>query len=162
MANGGQTSWTPKKQADLLREVVECGGNVSEAARTVNLSRASVYNHKASDPKFAKLLETAIQAGADVLEDECRRRAFAGTDEPVFHKGAICGHVRKYSDLLAIFLLKGAKPEKYRERIESSNRELPVGKEGILAAFSGLSHADQRALIAELRGDHGGADKPDA
>src|SRR6266699_1263767 len=32
--------------------------------------------------------------------------------------GQICGHVRKHSDTLLIFLLKARRPEKYRERIE--------------------------------------------
>ena len=36
--------------------------------------------------------------------------------EPVFYKGAKCGAVQKYSDLLLIFLLKARRPDMYRER----------------------------------------------
>ena len=56
--------------------------------------------------------------GADVLEDEVRRRAFDGIEEPVFYQGVATDVVRKYSNTLAVFLLKGAKPEKYKDRVE--------------------------------------------
>ena len=49
-------------------------------------------------------------------EDEAVRRAHDGVDEPVFYQGKACGVVRKYSDTLLIFLLKGRRPEKYRDR----------------------------------------------
>ena len=38
-----------------------------------------------------------------------------GVKQPVFYKGEVCGSVRKYSDVLLIFLLKGLRPEVYRE-----------------------------------------------
>ncbi len=47
-----------------------------------------------------------------------RRRAVEGVDEPRFHDGQICGHVRKYSDTLLIFMLKARRPDKYKERGE--------------------------------------------
>ena len=45
------------------------------------------------------------------------RRAHSGFDEPVFYKGIETGTVRKYSDTLTIFLLKGFKPDKYKDRV---------------------------------------------
>ena len=67
--------------------------------------------------------------GAEALEDEATRRAAEGVDEPVFHQGAQVGTIRKYSDTLAIFLLKGAMPEKYRDnaKLELSGR-VDLGK----------------------------------
>ena len=42
-----------------------------------------------------------------------------GWEEPVgWYKGEAGGTVRRFSDTLLIFLLKGAAPEKYRERLE--------------------------------------------
>ena len=38
-----------------------------------------------------------------------------GVEQPVFYKGEVCGSVRKYSDVLLIFLLKGLRLEVYRE-----------------------------------------------
>ena len=58
----------------------------------------------------------AKQRGAEVLEDELRRRAFEGVPEPIYHQGLEVGTVQKYSDTLGIFLIKGAMPEKYRDR----------------------------------------------
>ena len=52
------------------------------------------------------------------LERVAFERAAEGWDEPVFHDGAQCGVKRKFSDTLAIFLLKARRPEVYRERHE--------------------------------------------
>ena len=41
-------------------------------------------------------------------------------EKPVFYHGEICGSVREYSDTAAIFLLKGRRPEVYRDRTETS------------------------------------------
>ena len=49
------------------------------------------------------------------MEEEARIRAMFGVKQPVFYKGEVCGSVRKYSDVLLIFLLKGLRPEVYRE-----------------------------------------------
>jgi len=112
----GRTSRTPENEAALLEAVVLNGGNVTAACKECSIGRTTVFDWSQADPEFKKHLAAAVDRGIDVLEDECRRRAFAGTDEPVFHKGEVCGYIRKYSDLLAIFMLKGARPEKYRER----------------------------------------------
>ena len=37
----------------------------------------------------------------------------------MFYKGAETGTVRKYSDALLTLLLKGAKPDKYKDRVQS-------------------------------------------
>ena len=58
-----------------------------------------------------------MEQAADVLEREAWRRASEGVKQPVFYQGEVCGHVRKYSDVLLIFLLKGARPDKYREQL---------------------------------------------
>ena len=50
-----------------------------------------------------------------MLEAEARRRAAIGVDEPVFYKGKVVGHIRKYSDNLLMFLLKAHWPEKFRD-----------------------------------------------
>ncbi len=38
-----------------------------------------------------------------------------GVDGTCLFRGCQCGAIRKYSDALLIFLLKAARPEKYRE-----------------------------------------------
>ena len=58
----------------------------------------------------------AAVARLQAAEDEAFRRAVEGTEEPVYHKGAICGHVRRYSDSLLTLLLKAGDPDKYADR----------------------------------------------
>lgn len=80
----------------------------------------TAYQWREDDPQFKADWERCRAAGLDALEDEATRRAFEGVAEPVFHLGVPVGTVQKYSDTLTIFLLKGGKPEKYKDRVEHS------------------------------------------
>lgn len=91
-------------------------GNVTQACRVARMDRTIVYDLKKQDPNFALRMDVARQEAADVLEQEARRRAVRGVREPVYQGGKRVGFVQKYSDTLLIFLMKGADPEKYRER----------------------------------------------
>ncbi len=107
--------FTPKKREKFL-ETLAATCNVSKSAQAVGVSTVTVYKTRRKDEAFAMEWEQAIEAGTATLEAEAMRRAFDGVDEPVFYQGEIVGHVRKYSDNLAMFLLKAHAPEKYRER----------------------------------------------
>lgn len=63
----------------------------------------------------------ALETAAEVLEQEAWRRAVTGTLKPVYQGGEQVGTVREYSNTLMIFLLKGANPEKYRERVQQQH-----------------------------------------
>ena len=63
--------------------------------------------------------------GLDALEDEAIRRAREGVVEPVFQAGLHCGNVRKYSDLLLIFLLKSRRPHRYAGAIPRDSPAVP-------------------------------------
>ena len=91
-------------------------GNVTEAAKLAGVHRATVWRAKTTNPAFACKWAEAEQQAADKLEQEAWRRATEGTDEPVFYKGEKCGTIKRFSDQLLMFLLKGVRPEKYRER----------------------------------------------
>ena len=107
---------TDKKKARFLKLLEEAYGNVTKAARGANISRQCLYETRKSDPDFAAQWEEVVEAGTDALEQEAYRRAFEGTERPVFQGGKEVGRIRDYSDTLIIFLLKGRKPEVYRER----------------------------------------------
>ena len=47
-------------------------------------------------------------------------------EEPVFYQGEVVGSVRKFSDTLLMFLLKGNRPDKYKDRV---SKEI-AGKDG--------------------------------
>ena len=77
---------------------------------------------------FAAEWEDAVESGTDLMEDEMRRRAVEGVDEPKFHDGQICGYARRYSDTLLIFMLKARRPEKFKDRAEVAHK----GKGGVV------------------------------
>lgn len=110
-----RTSRTRKKRNAFLESLIQTGGNVSRACGLVGMARQRVYEWRASDADFAAAWDEAVEAGTDELEEEARRRAFEGIEEPVFYKGSVCGTIRNYSDTLMIFLLKGRRPHKYRD-----------------------------------------------
>jgi len=90
---------TPQKRAALIAYVQT--GTVSGAMRAVRMGRTSWYRWKSEDPQFAEAIADAEGAAADRLEEVAIKRAIAAKDP---------------SDVLLIFLLKGMRPEKYRER----------------------------------------------
>lgn len=92
-----RTIRTAETRARFL-EAVRKNGNVTQVCDDLGLTRSAIYTWRDEDPAFRDAWEDAMALGVDALEDEARRRAFAG------------------SDLLMIFMLKGAKPDKYRDR----------------------------------------------
>lgn len=124
---------TPERQSAFLAALSSSGGNVSRACEAIDVARITAYKWRDNDPEFAQAWEHAKQIGADVLEDEAIRRAREGVPEPVFYKGKkLRATVTKYSDTLLIFLLKGARPDKYRDnaKIEHTGR---IGLEHLVA-----------------------------
>lgn len=88
---------------DGLRE----HANVAEACRLAEITQSLVYHDRKEDEEFATAWNDALDVGIAKLEIACRKRALHGVrnDEEI-----------KYSDTLAIFLLKAHRPEVYRER----------------------------------------------
>lgn len=123
----------PEKQGAFLA-ALEQTGNVTRAAEHVGVDRRLFYRLREKDPTFAEAWQRALLIGIEALEDEARRRAFEGYNKPVFQQGAQVGTIREFSDTLAIFLLKGAKPDVYRERQDVNvSGSLDIGQR-ILAA----------------------------
>lgn len=111
--------WRPA----FLTQLAECG-QVRLACERASIHRTTAYAARKSDPEFAAQWETALQQAGELLEQEAWRRAHDGVDEPQFYKGTVCGTVRKYSDVLLIFLLKAVFPEKYREKVYLSTEQM--------------------------------------
>ena len=105
---------TPEKLVAFCAVLAETC-QVRKACAAVDISPYTAYKWRKEMPEFAEQWDEALAAGKFVLESEAHRRAFEGTDKPVFHNGEQCGTVREYSDTLAIFLLKAHDPAKYRE-----------------------------------------------
>lgn len=102
------------KEAFLVLLAETC--SVVKAARALNCERQSLYNWRREDPEFAAAWDEARKLGIEALEDEAIRRAHEGVEEPVYQGGKLVGGIRRYSDTLLIFMLKGNKPETYKDR----------------------------------------------
>jgi len=88
--------------------------NVGRSCTAAGISRSTAYRWRQESDWFDERYEKTKKVALTALEDEMHRRAYEGTEEPVFHNGEVCGAMRKYSDTLAIFLAKSHDP-KYRE-----------------------------------------------
>jgi hypothetical protein len=112
-------------------------GNVTAACAQASVGRRTHHQWMQRDPLYAVDFGEAREEAVDRLEAEARRRAF-GVTRTLYHAGREITNeqgqpatIREYSDTLLIFLLKGAKPEKYRERYDHTtggrNLTAPAG-----------------------------------
>lgn len=110
---------TLRNKKSFLKLYAETG-TIQAACDAVYISRDTYYRWYKEDKDFMEGCRIAQGAFGEKLENEALRRAHDGWDEPVFYRGQMQGQVHKYSDVLLIFLMKGAMPNKYRERHEVS------------------------------------------
>jgi len=114
------------RQLAFLAAYETCG-NVAQSCRAAKINRRAHYEWLKSEPAYAEKFEASSEIAADGLEEEARIRATQGLRQYKFDsKGLPIKHpvtgepYYEYSrsDTLLIFLLKAARPEKYRERVE--------------------------------------------
>jgi hypothetical protein len=115
----------PKKRAYLV--ALSHQWNFSRAALTAGVDRdtglawrrdKTARGRPMQDVKFQAALVRAGEMFVERAEAEMWRRGIEGVEKPVYQGGRMVGTVREYDTTAAIFMLKGAKPEKYRERME--------------------------------------------
>jgi hypothetical protein len=92
-----------------------------------------------TDPDYTRAFAEARAMVADILEDEALRRAVA---------------VEGASDTLLIFLLKGARPDVYKERYEHT------GKDGGPIQVDQMAPDARQARLAALLAKRNGAQVP--
>ena len=102
----------PKKLA-FLAAFAACG-QLGEAAKRASIDRTLVWYWRRDDPVFVEAFEQAKRMAAYTLRDELVRRAL-GWDETRVGPDGVEQTVRKYSDTLLIFALKGMLPEEFRD-----------------------------------------------
>jgi hypothetical protein len=112
-------SRNPQKRA-FLRLYAETG-NIGKAFDTIGMHRSNHF-HWLRHEAYAEAFKTAQLMAGNKFEDEVYRRAFSGIDKPLVYQGQISKDengnpvtVKEYSDLLAIFALKGLFSDKYRD-----------------------------------------------
>jgi hypothetical protein len=106
------------KRHKALLEAFKVTGNVSEAAKAAGLDRSCHYDWLDSVPGYREAFERAKEQAAQTWEDEAVRRATKGVTEAIYYQGKPVGAKKVYSDALLMFLLRGARPAKYRQGVE--------------------------------------------
>lgn len=118
----------PKKDAFLAAYRVS--GNISTACTAAGLHRSTYYDWTEKDERFALEARQAYNEAGDLLEQHARDWATVGvpTVKEIYEDGKLVRREesRDISATLLIFLLKGAKPEKYRERLDVQQSEKAV------------------------------------
>jgi hypothetical protein len=136
IADAGLQNLTPSQRRFLV--CFAACASIQQAAKWAKIHRQNHYDwlEESSDYKLA--FEKVKPQAYQLLEDEAVRRAREGVTKAVRYKGKIVGYDTEYSDSLLQFLLKGAMPEKYRERIDQ-RLSTPDGKPLLtLATFDAI------------------------
>jgi hypothetical protein len=113
------TEITDTKQRLFLQALMTTP-RLGAATKMAGVCAKTVWNwrHSDPDPLFLKAYATAYRIGLQVAEAELWRRGVHGVEEPVYHRGRLVGTKRSFDTTAAIFMLKGALPDVYRERQE--------------------------------------------
>jgi hypothetical protein len=105
-----------KKDRAAFLSALESGWAVRHAAKLTGHGFQRWYELRDEDEEFAADWAEAIEQGTQRLEDEALRRAVEGYDEETFDgAGELIRRVRRYDGALLQTLLKGRRPEIYRE-----------------------------------------------
>ena len=118
---------TERKKLSFLRAISK-SPNISLACKGAGISRETAYHWKRIDEDFSRSWDNSIEDSIDLLENEAFRRA------------------KESSDVLAIFLLKAHRPQKYRERFELDLKNNPQFK----AMVNGFAEVLENFVPREL------------
>jgi hypothetical protein len=107
-----------QKRAYVLA-LAEVGTKV-RAAQIAGVHPSTPYSAPwRNDQALALAVKEAEEAAADLIEAEAFRRGVEGSVEPTgWYQGKPGAYVRRYSDVLSIFLLKGLRPDRYKDRVQ--------------------------------------------
>jgi hypothetical protein len=121
---------------DLLSQ----GHTLARVRKVLGINRVTIFRWRQNDPSFSKAHSEAMEAGTDVIEQEAQRRAVDGYVRPVFQRGELVGFERVYSDILAALLLRGRRPEVFREGTSRDASTTSITIHGGLAAEDADRH----------------------
>lgn len=141
---GAEEKGGPQRQAFL--DALRVHGVVSVAAASAGVPRRTVYNWRAADPDFAEEWDGYTEEATDLLEREAVRRAYEGTERPVFQGGVEVGRIREYSDTLLIFLLKAKRPKVFTDHGQAKAA-------GAIAPATGSGPVTYECVVTTSAGD---------
>lgn len=135
-----------KKRKTFLKVLAQTG-RVAEAARACGYTDTStIQAYRRQDEDFAEKWDLALESAADVLEDEIWRRAHDGVLEPMLYKGTIVAYKPNYSDSLAMFILRGLRPERYRDNGRGGDTNINFGIAVLPMTAKNEEQWEQRAI----------------
>jgi hypothetical protein len=103
-------------QRTKFLDALAAGWAVRHAARHSGVDFRRWYELRDKDEEFAHAWGESFEQGTQALEDEARRRAVDGYDEDTFDgEGNLQRRVHRYDGALLQTLLKGRRPEVYRD-----------------------------------------------
>lgn len=156
----------PEEWGPLFLDELRKTGNVSDACRAAGVGRRTVYDRRDRDAQFRSDWEASMEVAADALEAEAWRRAVRGIEEPVSYKGVECGRIRRYSDVLLIFLMKATRPDRYADRRQLTGKDggaIAVRQEPVdLAALSDADLDQLERLLSAAQPSHTVTESPAA
>ncbi len=141
-----------RRQDAFLAAFAEAG-TITAAAKAARIRRRQHHTWLERDPEYVERFCEAQELANERLEHEARRRAVEGWKEPVFYEGEKVGDKPKYSDNLLMFLMKGALPEKYKERYEQVGE--PTKSVNYNVDLTSLSDEELRTLERMVDKLHG-------
>lgn len=115
--------------ARTVLDVYRKTGKLSKAyASVMGLKRSDVAQLMLTNAEFAEEWSDIKEEQVEQLKEAMMERAIKGVKEPVFYKGEEVAKVRKPSDTLAMFMLKGLDSETFGDKrsISVTNRHIRV------------------------------------
>jgi hypothetical protein len=129
--------FTAEKEATFLAEL-ERSGCVTDAARTVGISKTSINRHRRFRPAFDAACKLARTKARGPLEAIAYLRAVEGTETKVIRGGKVVEVRVKPSDAMLRSLMAAADPDKYgnrpkatAEQLEAIRRDMEVEKKEV-------------------------------
>ena len=107
----------PKWMRKFLKALATVGV-VRTSCNEAGVDRKTVYTWRQKDEEFAEKWAEALQLSADTLETQLFKHATIGWDEPVYYKGEVVGHIKRYDHRLGMWMMKHLRPEKFNDRIQ--------------------------------------------
>lgn len=139
------TKLTVEKKEKFL-DYLRTSPNVSQAAKSIGVSRQTIYNQRKEDKEFATAWDDAIGEALDNLESALFNRAINGVTNDVFYEGVPCGTKTEYSDAATMFLLKNRRPEVFSDKV----RQEITGKDGGAIQLQNLSADELAARVVAI------------
>lgn len=90
-------------------------GTVTGAAKAAGVDQSLPYKWRKQDAAFRECWDALADQVGTVIESALVERVVNGVEEPLTYQGEIFGYVKRFDNSTGVALLRGMKPEKYRE-----------------------------------------------